>query len=155
MNHVALQMMLAAGDTTIPQLTAGLGVIAAALVIGQYLVYKFIVTPERERNATALAEEVARSSKALADEVNRSAKDLVAERSRSERLEAEVRRQNDVLQEKALPALITATGVVGESQALLRELRRDQEIAQGVAERAREQELLKKEQELLRKQGSE
>lgn len=123
-------------DSVIPTLTAGLGVIAAALVIGQYLVYKFIVSPERERAASSLAEEVARSTKALADEVARSEKDLIAERARTERLEAEVRRQNEVLQEKALPALITATGVVGESQALLRELRRDQEIAQGVAERA-------------------
>ncbi len=143
----ALQVMLAT-DSTIPQLTAGLGVIAAALVIGQYLVYKFIVTPERERAASALVDEISRSAKALADEVIRSAKDLEAERVRSERLEAEVRRQNEVLQEKALPALITATGVVGESQALLRELRRDQEIAQGVAERARDQEQRAREQEL-------
>lgn len=142
---LALQVFLAAeGDSVVPQLTAGLGVIAAAVIIGQYLVYKFIVTPERERAALALAEEVARSTKALADEIARSAKDLDGERKRSERLEAEVRRQNEVLQEKALPALITATGVVGESQALLRELRRDQEIAQTIADRTRDQELKQK-----------
>lgn len=134
----ATVLILAATDTSIPQLTAGLGVIAAALVIGQYLVYRFILTPERERAAIVLAEEIIRSAKALADEVARSARDLAAERTRSERLETEVRRQNDVLQEKALPALITATGVVGESQSLLRELRREQEIARGVAEKAQE-----------------
>lgn len=131
---LALQLMLAE-ESNIPQLTAGLGVIAAALVIGQYLVYKFIVTPERERAATALSDEVARSAKALVDEVARSAKDLSTERERCDRLETEVRRQNEVLQEKALPALITATSVVGESQALLRELRREQEVAQELKQR--------------------
>lgn len=131
-----LQVMLAAeGDSVVPQLTAGLGAIAAALVIGQYLVYKFIVTPERERSNKALTEEVERSKKALEAEVARSAKDLEAERLRSERLEAEVKRQNEVLQEKALPALITATGVVGESQALLRELRREQEVDRELKQR--------------------
>lgn len=137
MNYIG-SLLLAEGDSVVPQLTAGLGVIAAALVIGQYLVYKFIVSPERERAATALAEEITRSTKSLSDEVIRSEKSLVEERARSQRLEDEIRRQNEVLQEKALPALINATGVVGESQALLRELRRDQEIAKAVAERASE-----------------
>lgn len=129
-------LLLAEGELT--QITAGLGVIAGALIVGQFLVYKYIVTPDREGAKKTLADEQARSAKALDLEIARSSKAMADEVARSQRLEDEIRRQNEVLQEKALPALIAATSTIGESHALLRELKHDKELAERERERIRE-----------------
>jgi hypothetical protein len=47
------------------------------------------------------------------------------ETTRADRLEAEVVRLNNVIQEKVIPALMSATGAVEESTAMLRDLQRD------------------------------
>lgn len=126
------------GDSSVPQLTIGLGIIAVALVTGQWLFYKYVHTPAIDRAEKALAAEIERSKAAMAEEHERHQEALAAERARADRLELEVKRQNDVLQEKALPSLIAATSVTSESQALLRELRRDQERIRLLEEDRRE-----------------
>ncbi len=122
---LAVLAQVSSDSNGVPQLTIGLGIIAAALVAGQMLFYRYVHLPALEHATKALEDEVARSADAVA-----------VERARSERLEAEVKRQNDVLQDKALPALIAATSTVSESQALLRDLRREQELMQLERERA-------------------
>lgn len=47
------------------------------------------------------------------------------ETTRADRLEAEVVRLNNIIQEKVIPALMSATGAVEESTELLRDLQRD------------------------------
>ena len=47
------------------------------------------------------------------------------ETDRSDRLEAEVLRLNTLLQEKAIPALASATNALEESQALVRDLQQE------------------------------
>lgn len=126
------------GDSSVPQLTIGLGIIAVALVTGQWLFYKYVHTPAIDRAEKALAAEIERATKAQQEDYDRHQKALADERARADRLEAEVKRQNDVLQEKALPSLIAATAVTSESQALLRELRRDQERIRLLEEDRRE-----------------
>lgn len=142
--HLLAQTETTAGgggdNSSLPELL-GLGIITVALVTGQWLYHKYIYTPTLNRadkaldaattaHNAAIAELNARHDKAMA-EVRATADKMVAEeRARSDRLEGEVKRQNDVLQEKALPALIASAATVTESQALLRELRRDQEVVQ-------------------------
>lgn len=51
------------------------------------------------------------------------------ETDRSDRLEAEVKRLNDLIQEKAIPALMSATGAVEESAAMMRAMQiREREV---------------------------
>ncbi len=47
------------------------------------------------------------------------------ETARADRLEAEVLRLNTTIQEKVIPALMSATGAVEESTEMLRDLQRD------------------------------
>lgn len=47
------------------------------------------------------------------------------ETARADRLEAEVVRLNNTIQEKVIPALLSATGAVAESTEMLRDLQRD------------------------------
>jgi len=47
------------------------------------------------------------------------------ETARADRLESEVVRLNSVIQEKVIPALMSATGAVEESTEMLRDLQRD------------------------------
>jgi hypothetical protein len=47
------------------------------------------------------------------------------ETTRADRLEAEVVRLNNIMLEKVIPALMSATGAVEESTELLRDLQRD------------------------------
>lgn len=121
-------------ETGIGEITAGLGVIAAALLVGQYLVYKFIYGPMLVRADTALQQEITRGAQALADERERCDALTAAANERADRMEAEVKVQNQVLQDKALPAMIAATTAVSESQALLRELKRDKEVTEAALE---------------------
>lgn len=47
------------------------------------------------------------------------------ETTRADRLEAEVLRLNNTIQEKVIPALLSATGAVEQSTEMLRDLQRD------------------------------
>jgi hypothetical protein len=47
------------------------------------------------------------------------------ETARADRLEAEVVRLNNTIQEKVIPALMSATGAVEESTEMLRDMQRD------------------------------
>ena len=49
------------------------------------------------------------------------------ETDRSDRLEAEVSRLNEVIAEKCIPALVTATAALEESAELLRDIQRERE----------------------------
>jgi hypothetical protein len=51
------------------------------------------------------------------------------ETDRSDRLEAEVFRLNNIIQERVIPALQSATRTVEESQALLSSMQREREYA--------------------------
>ncbi len=88
--------------TEIGELSAGLGIIAVAVVTGQTLVFKFVYKPDQDRSIKLLEDEQKRAAKALEDEQTRSAASLaneqsraaaviVLERERSNRLEAELR----------------------------------------------------------------
>lgn len=72
-----------------------LGALASALVAGQLLVLRYVLTPERDR---------------------------------ANRLETEVARLNETIQDKTIPALVEATRVVSESQVLLRDIQREREL---------------------------
>lgn len=88
--------LLAASD--IPDSLAqygSLGALASALVAGQLLVLRYVLSPERDR---------------------------------ANRLELEVARLNETIQEKTIPALVEATRVVAESQVLLRDIQREREL---------------------------
>lgn len=50
---------------------------------------------------------------------------ITRETARADRLEAEVVRLNNIIQEKVIPALMSATGSVEESTEMLRDLQRD------------------------------
>jgi hypothetical protein len=50
---------------------------------------------------------------------------IARETARADRLEAEVVRLNNVIQEKVIPALMSATGAVEESTEMLRDMQRD------------------------------
>jgi hypothetical protein len=50
---------------------------------------------------------------------------IARETARADRLEAEVVRLNNIMLEKVIPALMSATGAVEESTELLRDLQRD------------------------------
>jgi hypothetical protein len=96
-------------------LTAGLGVITAALVAGQFLFYKFVYQPA-----------LSRADKTLLGEQERCRGEVDIERARAERLEAKIDHQNAVLENKALPALIAATTTVSQFQELMQEMRTEQ-----------------------------
>jgi hypothetical protein len=55
------------------------------------------------------------------------------ETARADRLEAEVVRLNNTIQEKVIPALMSATGAVEESTEMIRDLQRD--MREGYARR--------------------
>jgi hypothetical protein len=59
------------------------------------------------------------------------------ETTRADRLEAEVVRLNNTIQDKVIPALLSATGAVEESTELLRDLQRDMRDGYGPRRRAR------------------
>lgn len=86
--------ILAAGDGADFAQYGSLGALASALVAGQLLVLRYVLTPERDR---------------------------------ANRLEAEVARLNETIQDKTIPALVQATQVVSESQVLLRDTQRELE----------------------------
>jgi hypothetical protein len=90
-----------------------LGALASALVAGQLLVLRYVLSPERER---------------------------------ANRLEAEVARLNETIQDKTIPALVEATRVVSESQVLLRDIQREREMERREREVERDLERRKKAQ---------
>lgn len=53
---------------------------------------------------------------------------LAPERDRANRLESEVARLNETIQEKSIPALVEAARVVAESQVLMRDIQREREL---------------------------
>lgn len=82
----------AAATEVIPGLPGGatsLGVIAIALLIGQYSTYRWVVTPERER---------------------------------STKYENEVLRLNSITMDRVIPALVSATDTLLETQRFLAKL---------------------------------
>ena len=72
---------------------------------------------------------------------------LAPERDRANRLEAELARLNETIQEKSIPALVEAARVVAESQVLLRDIQRERELERREREIDREQRRRKEDRE--------
>lgn len=113
-----------ADDTTV---TAGLGVIAAALFAGEFAFFKWIHGPALDRADRALAAAEERHKESLSSSEERHKLELSTANARAERLETKIDRQNEVLEDKALPALIAATSTVTQFQSLMQELRDEQD----------------------------
>lgn len=113
--------------------TIGLGVIAGALFFGEFAFFKWIHGPALER-----------ADRHLRDAEERHKIAIEAANARAIRLEEKIDRQNLVLEDKALPALIAATTTVSQFQQLMETLREDQERI------ARERELEEARKEALR-----
>ncbi len=96
--------------------TIGLGVIAGALFFGEFAFFKWVHGPA-----------LARADKLFDAAEERHKLELKTANDRAERLEAKIDRQNEVLEDKALPALIAATQTVAQFQTLMEELRVEQE----------------------------
>ena len=62
------------------------------------------------------------------------------EQDRADRLEAEVIRLNTVIQEKTIPALLSATEAIKSSQMLLQSVQLEREVAAAVASRKSKEE---------------
>lgn len=59
------------------------------------------------------------------------------EQARADRLEAEVNRLNTLVQEKTIPALVTATQAIQQSQSLLQAIQNQREIDEQISRRRR------------------
>lgn len=106
--------------------TIGLGVIAGALFFGEFAFFKWIHGPALERADKQLTscedrhkEEMAIIRTSHTEEVN----DL---REAIRRLEEKNDKQNAVLEDKALPALISATNTVSQLKQFMEVLQEDQ-----------------------------
>lgn len=96
--------------------TIGLGVIAGALFFGEFAFFKWIHGPALER-----------ADKQITAAEERHKEEVKNFREVIRRLEEKSDRQNSVLEEKALPALIAATTTVSQSHQLMEAIRAEQE----------------------------
>ena len=110
-------MYILAADITDP-VTLGLGVIAAALFFGEFAFFKWIHGPALDR-----------ADKQLSRAEERHKEEMTMARETIRRLEEKNDRQNLVLEDKALPALIAATTTVSQFQQLMETLKDEQDRA--------------------------
>lgn len=108
-------MFIAATDGA-DAVTIGLGVIAGALFFGEFAFFKWIHGPALER-----------ADKQLIAAEERHKEEMKVCNERAQKLEEKNDRQNLVLEDKALPALIAATTTVSQFQTLMEELRNEQD----------------------------
>lgn len=108
-------MYILAADITDP-VTLGLGVIAAALFFGEFAFFKWIHGPALDR-----------ADKHLTAAEERHKEEMLDARKTILRLEDKIDRQNLILEEKALPALISASATASEIRQLVISLRAEQD----------------------------
>ncbi len=101
--------------------------IAIALFFGEFAFFKWIHDPAIVRFDKALAAAEERHKLAMIAAEERHRVELNTANARADRLETKVDRQNEVLEDKALPALIAATTSVAQFQTFMQELRAEQE----------------------------
>ena len=120
--------ILAAGITD--PVTLGLGVIAAALFFGEFAFFKWIHGPALDR-----------ADRQLTAAENRHKEDMKDARETIRRLEEKIDRQNMVLEDKALPALIASATTVSQFQKLMEAHKAEQDrmIRERELEEARKQ----------------
>lgn len=106
--------------------TLGLGVIAAALFFGEFSFLKWIHAPALARADKALADAEARHKEEMKEMREQHKTETAELNARITKLEDKNDRQNLVLEDKALPALIAATTTVNQSQQLMETLREEQ-----------------------------
>lgn len=106
--------------------TIGLGVIAGALFFGEFAFFKWIHGPALDRADKALASAELRHKEEMIEANSRHKAEMADASARLIKLEDKNDRQNMVLEDKALPALIAATTTVSQFQQLMDSLREEQ-----------------------------
>lgn len=119
--------MFILADTASDAVTAGLGVIAAALFFGEFAFFKWIHGPALTRADKQLEAAEDRYKEAIKAAEERYKEEIGSCRETIRRLEEKIDRQNLILEDKALPALIAATTTVSQSHHLMETLRSEQE----------------------------
>lgn len=106
--------------------TLGLGVIAGALFFGEFAFFKWIHNPALERADKAIAAAELRHKEEMTEANSRHKAEMAEANARLIKLEEKNDRQNLVLEDKALPALIAATTTVSQFQQLMDSIREEQ-----------------------------
>jgi hypothetical protein len=126
--------MILAETNTSDAVTIGLGIIAGALFFGEFAFFKWIHGPAITRADKQLAdaeerhkEEMAMQRVLLVSVEERHKEELATQRAQYQALELKTDRYYSVLEDKALPALTTATMTVSQFQSLIAEMKQEQD----------------------------